>query len=194
MHHAPTVPSLDDASIDYQATSTPPTRMPRRQILPTPPPGPVSSSLILPRNHLLAPYGQRRWSSTSQLLKKSRTPHQSCLRKSRYSCSVIETSSSGGVVVGIDNGRLRHGQRNHGCHSLLQRSNSAMAATSVPSTASSTSRRSGEGLLHEEEDSHTKIHEGRERSVSFYSQVSVFEFAVPPEQRRSQKGWSKYFV
>ena len=32
------------------------------------------------------------------------------------------------------------------------------------------------------------------KSVSFYSQVSVFEFAVPADQRRSQKGWSKYFV
>ena len=31
------------------------------------------------------------------------------------------------------------------------------------------------------------------RSVSFYSQVSVLEFTVPQE-KRSQEGWSKYFV
>lgn len=35
---------------------------------------------------------------------------------------------------------------------------------------------------------------GLKKSVSFYSHVSVFEFAVPPEQRRSQKGWSEYFA
>jgi hypothetical protein len=36
--------------------------------------------------------------------------------------------------------------------------------------------------------------DGLKKSVSFYSHVSVFEFAVPPEQRRSQRGWSDYFA
>lgn len=37
-----------------------------------------------------------------------------------------------------------------------------------------------------------KIHH-RDRSVSFFSQVSVLEFSVPQE-KKSQEGWSKYFA
>lgn len=43
---------------------------------------------------------------------------------------------------------------------------------------------------HQERTVHYHHHN---RSVSFYSQVSVLEFTVPHE-KRSQEGWSKYFV
>ena len=135
--------SFDDTSIKYSTPTRPRTQ--RRQILPTPPPPSVSSSLTIPRSRpqaqmLLSPRG---WSSTSALLKR---PSQSCLRKSRYS------SFSGVVDTGV-------GEEENGSHNN-----------------------------HEDE----LKKENRTSRVSFYSQVSVFEYHE--QIQRSQKGWSKYFA
>lgn len=133
--------SFDDTSIKYSTPTRPHTQ--RRQILPTPPPPSVSSSLTIPMSRpqaqlLLSPRG---WSSTSALLKR---PSQSCLRKSRYS------SFSGVVDTGV-------GEEENGSH-----------------------------------DDELKKENRTSSRVSFYSQVSVFEYHE--QIQRSQKGWSKYFA
>lgn len=175
--------SFDDASIEYHAPSAPsPARTaPRRQILPTPPPPTaVSSSLLMPRrqvhNHqrqlLLLQQRSRGYSTTALLLGRPRHPQQSCLRKSRYSCSAIP---SDGVDAALPmTGRMHHGLRNDGCGDL-RHSQSCDAAAAVGGA------RAGD-------------QQQQPRSVSFYSHVSVFEFAVPPDQRRGQIGWSNYFA
>lgn len=173
--------SFDDASIDYQAPSTPSPRRPRRQILPTPPPPTaVSSSLIMPRKqhqlmqHPEAPRELQRssaklrpWSSAASLMMQ---PHQSCLRKSRYSCSAIVTDRDAHAA-----GRMHVGLRNDGRQNL--RTGGVRISSSATATATATSLR-----------------EELKKSVSFFSTVSVREFAVPADQRRSQKGWSNYFA
>jgi hypothetical protein len=169
VHQAPIVQSIeqktsfDDASIDYQPPQ-PKMRTPRRQILPTPPPSTsVSSSLIMPRHQL-----RRNWCSTSALMKG---PNQSCLRKARYSCSVIAgTSGETSAARAEMSSRLHHNLRNNG-HLDLHTQGSGRRPRAD-----------------------SDIRDELKKSVSFYSQVSVFEFAVPPDQRRSQKGWSKYFA
>lgn len=128
--------SFDDTSIKYSTPTRPRTQ--RRQILPTPPPPSLSSSLTIPRSRpqaqmLLSPRG---WSSTSALLKR---PSQSCLRKSRY-------SSFSGVVPAENGADINQDE--------LKKENTTR--------------------------------------VSFYSQVSVFEYHE--QIQRSQKGWSKYFA
>lgn len=120
--------SFDDTSINY-STPPSPARTQRRQILPTPPPPSVSSSLTV---GLLSPRG---WSSTSALLKGP--PSQSCLRKSRY-------SSFSGIVSP------------------------------------------------ENDASNDELKKENRTRVSFYSQVSVFEYHE--QIQRSQKGWSNYFA
>lgn len=166
--------SFDDASIDYQAAlaSDAPTSTPRRKILPTPPPPTaISSSLIQPKRRphfLLSPLGgEKKCFSTTTLLK--RLPYQSCLRKSRYSCSAIVTHSE---VVSVR--RLHHGLRNNGYQDLHHQG--------VSLAASSRDKRPND------------LRDEFKKSVSFYSQVSVFEFAVPQIQRSSQKVWSSYFA
>ena len=194
--------SFDDTSVDcgHALPSRSPTQTRRRQILPTPPPTTaISSSLMMPRrpHHPLARsnsasaanssapssryYGRQRSNSTSVLLIKP-----SILRTSRYSCSAIVNNSA--------ISELHHGLRNEGCHNLsLRRCASAAAAAPSPRTsgsrvpATSSTSASIRPCRKQEVDELKK-------SVSFYSQVSVFEFQVPPEQQKSQKGWSKYFV
>mmetsp|Transcript_15132 Transcript_15132/g.24610 ORF Transcript_15132/g.24610 Transcript_15132/m.24610 type:complete len:292 (+) Transcript_15132:153-1028(+) len=112
---------------------------------------------------------QRKSISTTALLKGS--PHQSCLRKSRYSCSAIVTGS---VTATSVMGRLHHGSCNHGYHDLYHHN-------PQPAVISRGNR---------PDDPRDEL----KKSVSFYSQVSVLEFSVPPDQRRSQKGWSNYFL
>lgn len=165
--------SYDDSSIDYQVAPQIPTRSPRRQILPTPPPSTaVSSSLILPPHQLLE---RRKWCSTSALMKNKSPAQQaqSCLRKSRYSCSEIATSeaaSQANSVAGLGSARLHHGLRNGG-HADLHRENLPQEGRRRPRAQSDVSDL---------------------KRVSFYSQVSVFEFTVPP--RAVQEGWSAYFT
>mmetsp|Transcript_15133 Transcript_15133/g.24612 ORF Transcript_15133/g.24612 Transcript_15133/m.24612 type:complete len:303 (+) Transcript_15133:153-1061(+) len=164
---------FDDASIDYQAAlPSTPTRTPRRKILPTPPPPTaISSSLIPPmRKFQHQPFLQRKSFSATALLRGSH-PHQSCLRKSRYSCSAIVTGS---VTATSVMGRLHHGSCNHGYHDLYHHN-------PQPAVISRGNR---------PDDPRDEL----KKSVSFYSQVSVLEFSVPPDQRRSQKGWSNYFL
>mmetsp|Transcript_13147 Transcript_13147/g.24186 ORF Transcript_13147/g.24186 Transcript_13147/m.24186 type:complete len:301 (+) Transcript_13147:51-953(+) len=164
---------FDDASIDYQAAlPSTPTRTPRRKILPTPPPPTaISSSLIPPmRKFQHQPFLQRKSFSATALLRGSH-PHQSCLRKSRYSCSAIVTGS---VTATSVMGRLHHGSCNHGYHDLYHHN-------PQPAVISRGNR---------PDDPRDEL----KKSVSFYSQVSVLEFSVPPDQRRSQKGWSDYFA
>ena len=200
--------SFDDTSVDcgHALPSRSPTQTRRRQILPTPPPTTaISSSLMMPRrpHHPLALarsnsasaanssapssryYGRQRSNSTSVLLIKP-----SILRTSRYSCSAIVNNSA--------ISELHHGLRNEGCHNLsLRRCASAAAAAPSPrtsgsrvpaTTSSSSASNSRPSTSRKQEVDELK------KSVSFYSQVSVFEFQVPPEQQKSQKGWSKYFV
>jgi len=167
---------LDDDTVDYQAALTipkpPTTRTARRQILPTPPPPTaISSSLLRSRlspHFLLTPLGGERNSySTSALLPRRRA---SCLRKSRYnSCSVIP---GGGLAGGA---RLHHGLRNDGHPNLRHSLTSAAVGGRVEP---SNDPREGE----------------LKKSVSFYSTVSVFEFAVPKNELRGQTGWDRHFA
>jgi len=127
----------DEAAVD----KCHPARPPRRRILPTPPPTTaISSSLMQPRRPAWPqppPSLQRKALSTTALPQSRRS---SCLRKSRYSCSVIYETPPAPALV-----------RNDGRVELA-------------------------------------------KSVSFYAEVSVREFAVPPGPRRSLEGWSTYFA
>jgi hypothetical protein len=72
--------------------------------------------------------------------------------------------------------------------SCLRKSRYSFSGTISPSSSSSShccSTNDGNN-----DDNKLHLHN---RSVSFYSQVSVLEFTVPQE-KRSQEGWSKYFV
>jgi len=153
--------SYDDKAADYQAalTTSSPTRSPRRKILPTPPPSTsISSSLIQPRRSTSLFDSWKKSVSTSALLK---APHQSCLRRTRYSCSAIVTRRDAVVVAG----KLHHERRNDGSHDLQQQTKTSRS-----------------------------LRDEIKKSVSFFSQVSVCEFAVPQDQQRSQKGWAKQFA
>mmetsp|Transcript_13364 Transcript_13364/g.28674 ORF Transcript_13364/g.28674 Transcript_13364/m.28674 type:complete len:285 (-) Transcript_13364:226-1080(-) len=156
--------SYDDNAVDYQAAlaTSSPTRSPRRKILPTPPPSTsVSSSLIQPKRSTPLFVGWKKSVSTSALLK---APHQSCLRRTRYSCSAIVTHRDAVTAAG----KLHHERRNNGSHDLRQTSSTTKTSRS--------------------------LRDELKKSVSFFSQVSVCEFAVPQDQQRSQKGWAKQFV
>jgi hypothetical protein len=184
----------NDACGDSSATVVHPARptsTPRRQILP-PPPAP--SSVVTPLWMLLPPdedrhyydeYDQppphhrrnsltkRPWSSATSLLGGGRgggrrgvPPSQSCLRKSRYSFS-----------AGDDNGDLSVA--------------AALAASAAPARLHPGLRNMGHADLRASSTSTTS---DMSRSVSFYSEVSVVEYAVPMEQQRSQEGWSRYFA
>lgn len=175
--------SFDDDSVDYHPPIPSSTRIPRRKIMPTPPPATaISSSLIMPRRSILpqqppqphprrglSSYRRRQWSSTSAMTTTTTSsPHQSCLRKSRYSCSAIPTTTDSGAA-----GKLHHGMRNHGCHDLNPRMPVAKGV---------------------DVGVRTLLRDDFKKSVSFYSRVAVFEFAVPLDQRKGQKGWSNYFA
>mmetsp|Transcript_38753 Transcript_38753/g.69856 ORF Transcript_38753/g.69856 Transcript_38753/m.69856 type:complete len:267 (+) Transcript_38753:205-1005(+) len=155
--------SISAAAIKIvQASFITPKKAPRRQILPTPPPHTaISSSLLLPKRKFhQQQFLPRKTFSTTALLRGS--PHQSCLRKSRYSCSAIATRSEAAATAV---------RRNHGFHDLHRTSAAVITRGIRPSD----------------------VGDEPKKSVKFFAQVSVFEFPVPPEQQRSQKGWDNYF-
>lgn len=146
-------PYVDDSNIDYgRDKKRPGASTPRRQILPTvvtPPPPSAVPTRELPRVVALREQTQRPWSSTTTLLKR---PTHSCLRPSRYSCSMI------------DERELAHQHQD-------ETSEDAAAAIAARAALS------------------------RSKSVSFYSQVSVFEFVKygTGGMMEPSKDWSKYF-
>jgi len=159
--------SYDDHSVEYQAATLVPnsTRSPRGQILPTPPPSTaVSSSLVQPRGKLQFLLAPRTPLSARKSLSTSALLKGPC-----WSCLRKSRYSCSSIVTHRDaasTGRLHHEIRNNGFHDLQQH-------TTSPSS-----------ILRDE----------LKKSVSFYSQVTVFEFAVPQDQEKSQKGWPKQFV
>ncbi len=145
--------SLDDSTIEYGKNKRPSSHCtPRRQILPTvapPPPTPSSNVSQIQRvAPLLGEHSQRKWSSTTALIKR---PTHSCLRPSRYSCSMI------------DERRL--------------------------------SQQQDEKKKKNAHEDATIAARSRSKSVSFYSQVSVFEFvnSKGSDEVRS-KDWFKFFA
>mmetsp|Transcript_6101 Transcript_6101/g.11727 ORF Transcript_6101/g.11727 Transcript_6101/m.11727 type:complete len:300 (+) Transcript_6101:352-1251(+) len=159
--------SYDDNSIEYQAGTLGPnsTRSPRRQILPTPPPSTaISSSLVQPRGKL-----QFLLSPRTPLGERKSLSTSALLKGPCRSCLRKSRYSCSAIVTrrdAVSTGRLHHQLRNNGSHDLQHHITS-------PSS-----------ILRDE----------LKKSVSFYSQVSVFEFAVPQDQQKSQKGWSKQFA
>lgn len=151
-------PSVDDSTIDYgRNKKRPGASTPRRQILPTvvappPPPPPAVAASELP--HVVTLRGgqtQRPWSSTTALIKR---PTHSCLRPSRYSCSMIHERE-------------------------LAQQQHQDTSEDAAATAAAIATRAGLS---------------RSKSVSFYSQVSVFEFVkYGPGGMEPSKDWSKYF-
>lgn len=158
-------PSFDDSTINYgRDKKNPSASTPRRKILPTvvaPPPPPAAPAIKydarVSRVAPLREQTQRPWSSTTALIKR---PTHSCLRPSRYSCSMI------------DERKLAQHRRD------ASEDAAATAAAAIAARAAMS----------------------RSKSVSFYSQVSVFEFVnygkgvedVQPSKDWS-KDWSKYF-
>jgi hypothetical protein len=159
----------------------------RRQILPPPPPPAAVSPMRMlsppsPEDHYYDEYDydycstharrrnsltRRPWSSTTALGGRPRCapPSRSCLRKSRYSFSSSgdrDLAEAAALASSAAPARLHLGLRNRGHVDLV-----GSATSTSPSSDMS-------------------------RSVSFYSEVSVVEYAVPREQRRSQEGWSRY--
>mmetsp|Transcript_23244 Transcript_23244/g.35228 ORF Transcript_23244/g.35228 Transcript_23244/m.35228 type:complete len:324 (+) Transcript_23244:551-1522(+) len=154
---------IDDSTIDYGRNNNkrPSVSTPRRQILPTvvapSPPPPRNNVQDLPRvANPLREQTQRKWSSTTALIKR---PTHSCLRPSRYSCSMIDE-------------RELLAQQHQDTPKVHE---DAAAASSIAARAALS----------------------RSKSVSFYSQVSVFEFvkySKGMEDARPSKDWSKYFA
>eukprot|EP00985_Skeletonema_marinoi_P004549 scaffold1977_cov250-Skeletonema_marinoi.AAC.6 len=154
---------IDDSTIDYGRNNNkrPSVSTPRRQILPTvvapPPPPPRNNVQDLPRvANPLREQTQRKWSSTTALIKR---PTHSCLRPSRYSCSMIDERELA--------------QQQH--QDTPKVHENAAAASAIAARAALS----------------------RSKSVSFYSQVSVFEFvkySKGMEDARPSKDWSKYFA
>jgi len=154
-------PSIDDSTITYSRDKkNPSASTPRRKILPTvvaPPPQPAPPATnthnvrdLQLQRVALREQTQRPWSSTTALIKR---PTHSCLRPSRYSCSMIDERE------------------------LAQRRDASEDAAAAVIAARAAMCRS--------------------KSVSFYSQVSVFEFVKygkGAEDVRPSKDWSKYFV
>lgn len=164
--------SIDDTSIDYgwNNKTRRVTASPRRQILPTiapPPPPPVSVTndqashpvqLTLRREQF-----QRNYSSTTALIKR---PTHSCLRPSRYSCSMIDERRLS---------TLNNNNNNKDDKDVTTTTSSTHAAAAIASRSTLT----------------------RSKSVSFYSQVSVFEFfehSKMMDDHPSEEVWSKYFA
>jgi len=155
-----------DNSIEYQAAAlVPNSTPPRRQILPTPPPSTaISSSLAQPRRKLQFLSAPR-----TQLGERKSLSTSALLKGPSRSCLRKSRYSSSAIVPHRDaasTGRLHHELRNHGSHDLQYHTTSTS----------------------------TILRDELKKSVSFYSQVSVFEFAVPQDQQKSQKGWSKQFA
>jgi len=161
---------------------------PRRQILPSvaAPPPPLHAAAETAAATLSSVQDQARfnctatplrggssrtWSSTTSLIKR---PTHSCLRPSRYSCSII------------DERRLA---------SLHQELNNEKTTATKDEE---------DGGSSEEKEATTSAIEARSqmkrsKSVSFYSEVSVFEFFVCNKlfdnpHGCSSEGWSKYFT
>lgn len=199
-HHSSSDDDSNNAQVgDSSAVIVHPTRptstTPRRQILP-PPPAP--SSVVTPSWMLLPPdedrhyhdeyyspphdrrnsLTKRPWSSATTLVGGGLggggggrgggviPPSQSCLRKSRYSFSAGDEGNDLSIAA-------------------------ALAASTAPTRLHPGQRNRGQVDLH---TSLTSTTSDMSRSVSFYSEVSVVEYAVPMEQRRSQEGWSRYFA
>eukprot|EP00574_Skeletonema_japonicum_P003652 CAMPEP_0201717964 /NCGR_PEP_ID=MMETSP0593-20130828/3589_1 /ASSEMBLY_ACC=CAM_ASM_000672 /TAXON_ID=267983 /ORGANISM="Skeletonema japonicum, Strain CCMP2506" /LENGTH=334 /DNA_ID=CAMNT_0048208141 /DNA_START=282 /DNA_END=1286 /DNA_ORIENTATION=+ len=153
-------PCVDDSTINYgRDKKRPDTSAPRRKILPTvvappsPTPPPAATNTHERERVALREQTQRPWSSTTALIKR---PTHSCLRPSRYSCSMINERELA--------------QQQH--QDTSKEDASAAAAIAARAALS------------------------RSKSVSFYSQVSVFEFVkygMGMEDVRPSKDWSKYF-
>jgi hypothetical protein len=188
----PTIPqrrsSIDDTTIDYSMKNKSRSPItPRRQILPSvaAPPPPLHAAAETAAATLSSVQDQARfnctatplrggssrtWSSTTSLIKR---PTHSCLRPSRYSCSII------------DERRLS---------SLHQELNNDKTATKDEDGRSSEEENEEEATAIE-----ARSQMKRSKSVSFYSEVSVFEFFVCNKlfdnpHGCSSEGWSKYFT
>ena len=188
----PTIPqrssSIDDTTIDYSMKNKSRSPItPRRQILPSvaapPPPSPLHAATTETLSSVqdqarfnctatpLRGGSSRTWSSTTSLIKR---PTHSCLRPSRYSCSIIDERSLSSLHQELNNDKT--------------------TATKDEEVGGSS----------EEEEANTSTIEARSqmkrsKSVSFYSEVSVFEFFVCNKlfdnpHGCSSEGWSKYFT
>lgn len=193
----PRMPIIDDDCVDDRSSSaTPPcgpstTSTPRRRILPPPPPPAVVTPMRMllppPEDHYYDEYDysrpsaasrrnsltRRPWSSTTALggrggggdRRCGAPPSRSCLRKSRYSFSSCDDRD---LAEAASLASLVAPARLHpGLRNWGHVDLSASSSSSSPDMS---------------------------RSVSFYSEVSVVEYSVPQEQRRSQEGWSRYFA
>ncbi|KAL3760984.1 hypothetical protein ACHAWU_009307 [Discostella pseudostelligera] len=170
--------SLDDTLVDYQAamaTSTRrhSTRTTRRQILPSPPPPPSPNTAAVSPSICTPP------SSTPLII----------LPQHILPCSQAALPTPlwwFGMRPWSSTSALQHSVKREPSQSCLRKSRYSFSGTISPSpSCNSECSKPGED---EEEHLHNRP------SVSFYSQVSVLEFTVPQHEKRSQEGWSKYFV
>ena len=214
--------SIDDSDVTYAPPANQSLRRRRRKILPEPPAHTaISSSLTTPRRHGVAEHQddssapQHDWNGASASLKP-----KGCLRPSRYSSSsnLLGQSDSAAAPVSNDSRalvrrasvdcsgivptlsgrrRLHLSQRNNGCYNLA-----ATATTSLESKSQSPpniSRQAASkeyelGRRHLSASCHLPcpLSEGMAKSVSFYSQVDVYEFH-PASEQTSGEGWLSYF-
>ena len=182
--------SIDDTTIDYSMKNK--SRIPitpRRQILPSvaaPPPSPLHAAAAETASTLSSVQDQARfnctstplrggtsrtWSSTTSLIKR---PTHSCLRPSRYSCSIIDERRLSSLHQELNNDEKTATKDEDGCSSEEGNEEEASAIKS-------------------------RSQMKRSKSVSFYSEVSVFEFFVCNKlfdnpHGCSSEGWSKYFT
>ena len=162
---------------------------PRRQILPSvpaPPPSPLHAAAETGAATLSSVQDQARfnctatplrggssrtWSSTTSLIKR---PTHSCLRPSRYSCSIIDERRLSSLHQELNNDKTATKDEEDGGSSEEEE---ATASAAIEARSQMT----------------------RSKSVSFYSEVSVFEFFVCNKlfdnpHGCSSEGWSKYFT
>lgn len=166
--------SLDDTLVDYQAamaasSSRHSTRTTRRQILPSPPPPPSPNTAAVSPSICTPPS-----STPLVILPRHILPFSQAPPTPLWWFGMRPWSSTSA---------LQHSVKREPSQSCLRKSRYSFSGTISPSPYCNS-----ECSKPEDED-----HLHNCRSVSFYSQVSVLEFTVPHE-KRSQEGWSKYFV
>ena len=179
----PRRPSIDDDGVvDHSSSATtsqcdPSTTIstPRRQILPSPPPPTVVTLMRMllppPEDHYYDEYDYSRPSAASRRNSLTRRPWSS-------------TTALGGRGGG-DRDKRCSAPPSRSC--LRKSRYSSLSSSDVRDLAEAAALRLHPGLRNPSSPDMS-------RSVSFYSEVSVLEYAVPREQRRSQEGWSRYFA
>lgn len=176
VEEAPRRPTIDDDIVNYRPSfnrsqSTP--IINRRRILPPPPPPKViPQSPSMTRLSSLA----RRSTLSKQSPRNELAPYG---KRPWSSTTALLAGSNDQDDVGLKGCNNEIGPSPQSC---LRKPRYSLSGQDLASVAA-------EAATQDDDPSPNFV-----RSVSFQSEVRVVEYTVPQEQRRSQEGWSKFFI